>query len=145
MFPDMDYAYNNSLFRYEQMTGPQQSRYQEWLLQCSYRTNMDKLRYTSGVGRDNSVGIATRYGLHGPGIESRWRRYFPHPSIPDLYNGYRVFPGGTADKRPVPSSDEVKENVELHLYFPFGPSWPFLGELYLYLYTNQDTMARTAY
>jgi hypothetical protein len=24
-----------------------------------------------GVGRDNSVGIATRYGLDGPGIESR--------------------------------------------------------------------------
>ena len=23
-------------------------------------------------GRDNSVGIATRYGLDGPGIESRW-------------------------------------------------------------------------
>jgi hypothetical protein len=24
------------------------------------------------VGRDNSVGIATRYGLAGPGIESQW-------------------------------------------------------------------------
>ena len=24
------------------------------------------------VGRNNSVGIATRYGLDGPGIESRW-------------------------------------------------------------------------
>jgi hypothetical protein len=24
------------------------------------------------VGRDISVGIATRYGLNGPGIESRW-------------------------------------------------------------------------
>jgi len=23
-------------------------------------------------GRDSSVGIATRYGLDGPGIESRW-------------------------------------------------------------------------
>ena len=28
----------------------------------------------------SSVGIATRYGLDGPGIESRWRREFPHPS-----------------------------------------------------------------
>jgi hypothetical protein len=28
------------------------------------------------VGRDISVGIATRYGLDGPGIESRWRRHF---------------------------------------------------------------------
>ena len=25
-------------------------------------------------GRDSSVGIATRYGLDGPGIEFRWRR-----------------------------------------------------------------------
>jgi hypothetical protein len=25
-----------------------------------------------GVGRDSSVVIATRYGLDGPGIESRW-------------------------------------------------------------------------
>ena len=24
------------------------------------------------VGRDSSVSIATRYGLDGPGIESRW-------------------------------------------------------------------------
>jgi len=29
---------------------------------------------------DNSVGIATRYGLDGTGIESHWGRDFPHPS-----------------------------------------------------------------
>ena len=27
-------------------------------------------------GRDGSVGIATRYGLNGPGIESRWGAIF---------------------------------------------------------------------
>jgi hypothetical protein len=32
------------------------------------------------VGRDSSVGIATRYELDGPGIESRWWRDFQHPS-----------------------------------------------------------------
>jgi hypothetical protein len=50
--------------------------------------------------RDSSVGIATRYGLEGPGIESRWGEIFrtypdrlrSPPSL--LYNGYRVFPGG---------------------------------------------------
>ena len=48
-------------------------------------------------GRDSSVGIAIRYGLDGPVIESRWERDFPHPSRPALgYNGYRVFPGGKA-------------------------------------------------
>ena len=34
--------------------------------------------------RDSSVGITTRYGLDGPGIESRWGRDFPHPSRPAL-------------------------------------------------------------
>ena len=31
-------------------------------------------------GPSSSVGIATGYGLDGPGIESRWRRDFPHLS-----------------------------------------------------------------
>jgi hypothetical protein len=38
----------------------------------------------SGVGRGSSVGIATRYGLVGPGIETRCRRYFPYLSTPAL-------------------------------------------------------------
>ena len=50
--------------------------------------------------RDSSVSITTRYGLDGPGIESRWGEIFrtcpdrlrSPPSL--LYNGYRVFPGG---------------------------------------------------
>ena len=36
----------------------------------------------SGTG--SSVGIATGYGLYGPGIEFRWRRNFPHLSRPTL-------------------------------------------------------------
>jgi hypothetical protein len=36
------------------------------------------------MGRDSVVGIATRYGLDGPGIEFRWGRDFPHPSRPAL-------------------------------------------------------------
>ena len=36
------------------------------------------------MGRDSSVGIETCYRLYGPGIESQWGRYFPHPSRPDL-------------------------------------------------------------
>ena len=64
------------------------------------------------------VGIATVYGLDGPGIESRWGEIFRTspdrpwgpPSLLD--NGYRVFPGGKlrpgrdADPSP-PSSAEV--------------------------------------
>jgi len=36
------------------------------------------------VGRENSVGIATRYWLDCPVIESRLGRDFPHPSRPAL-------------------------------------------------------------
>jgi len=48
---------------------------------------------------DSSDGIATGYGLDGPGIESWWNRDFPHlsrsalgPTQPSIH-GYRVFPG----------------------------------------------------
>jgi hypothetical protein len=40
--------------------------------------------YLLFMGRDSSVCIATRYGLDGLGIESRWERDFPHPSRPAL-------------------------------------------------------------
>jgi len=46
-------------------------------------TSCDHAR-TRYVGRDSSVGIATGYGLDGPGIESRWGRDFPHLSRPTL-------------------------------------------------------------
>jgi hypothetical protein len=36
------------------------------------------------VGQDSVVCIVTRYGLEGPGIESRWGRDFPQPSRPAL-------------------------------------------------------------
>jgi hypothetical protein len=36
------------------------------------------------MGLDSSIGIATRYGLDCPGIESRRGRDFPHPSTPGL-------------------------------------------------------------
>jgi len=35
-------------------------------------------------GPGSSVGIATDYGLDGPGIESRWGRDCPHVSRPAL-------------------------------------------------------------
>jgi hypothetical protein len=45
-------------------------------------TMFSVLFYTNGQG--SSAGIATGYGLDGPGIESRWRRDFPHLSRPAL-------------------------------------------------------------
>ena len=40
--------------------------------------------YSKNCGPGRVVGIATAYGLDGPGIESRWGRDFPHLSIPAL-------------------------------------------------------------
>jgi len=90
------------------------------------------------VGRDSSVGIATRYGLDGPGIESRWGERFSasvqtgpgsHPASYTMGTG--SFPGvkrpGRGVDHPSPSSAEVKEGLELYIYSPSGPSWPFLG------------------
>jgi hypothetical protein len=89
------------------------------------------------VGRDIVIGIATRYGLDGPGIESRWQRVYPHPSRPDLGPAnpasYKMGTGSfTRLKRPRrvvnhphPSSAAVK--IELYLYSPYRPSWPVLG------------------
>jgi hypothetical protein len=42
------------------------------------------------VGRDSSVGTATRFGLDGPGIESRWRR---------LSATFQIGPGPTQPPR----------------------------------------------
>ena len=101
---------------------------------------------TMHVGQENAVGIATCYGLDGPGLESRLRRDFLQPSrlglgptqppiqwVPGLSRGESS--RGVVLTTPPPSSTEVKERVELYLYCPSGPSWPVLGWLYLYLIT----------
>ena len=36
------------------------------------------------VGRNSSVGVAIRYRIYGPGIETRWGREFRHPYKPAL-------------------------------------------------------------
>jgi len=76
---------------------------------------------------DSSVGIATRYGLDGRGIESRWGAIFSAPvqtgpgAHPASYTmGTGSSPGVKRPRRgvdhPAPSSAEVKERVELKLY-----------------------------
>jgi hypothetical protein len=89
----------------------------------------------SSTGRDSSVGIATRWTVRGsnPGVGENFRTHPDRPWGPPslLYSGYRVFPGGKAAESwlspPTTSSAEVKERVELYLYFPSGPSWPVIG------------------
>ena len=78
-----------------------------------------------------SVGIATTYGLDGPGIESRWGARFSATvqTVPGAYPasytmGTGSFPGVKRSERgvdhPTTSSAEVKERVELYLYSPMG-------------------------
>jgi len=84
--------------------------------------------------RDSSVGIATRYALDGPGIESLWVRDFPHLSrlaprrtqptiqwVPSLSRGQSDRGVALATHL---SSAEVKERVELCLYSSSGLSCP---------------------
>jgi hypothetical protein len=90
------------------------------------------------VGRIGSVGITTRYGLDGPGIEYRWGRDFSDASrralglTQPLVQWYRVsFPGvkrpGRGVDHPQTSSAEVKESVELYLTPPLALDGLFLG------------------
>jgi hypothetical protein len=55
------------------------------------------------LDRHSSVGIATRYGLDGPGNEYLWGRDFPHlsrlglgPTRPPIQWVPGLFPGGKA-------------------------------------------------
>ena len=84
--------------------------------------------FTIVSSRNSSVGIATRFGLEGPGIESRWGRNFPHlsrrplrPTQPPIQWVPEVKrPGRGVDYPPI-SSAGVKERVELYPYFSSGP------------------------
>jgi len=79
---------------------------------------------------NNVVGIGTRYGLDGPGIESWWGRGFLHmfrpvlwPTQPPaqwvqgLYSGVKWLESDI--DHPPTSGTKVGERVELYLYFPF--------------------------
>jgi len=89
------------------------------------------------VGRHSSVGVATCYGMDGPGIESRWGARFSTPvqtgpGLPQLlYNGCQSLSLGKAAgawRWPhTPSSTEVKQSVQLYRCSPPGPSWSVIG------------------
>ena len=86
------------------------------------------------MDRDSSVGIATRYGLHGPrdripgGGEIFWAR----PK-----NGYRVFipgaqrPGGGVDHPPYLAQRLKKEKTDSSTP-PLGLQGLLKGELHIY-------------
>ena len=86
------------------------------------------------MSRDKSVGIATRHGLDGPGIESRWgaRFFAPVQTGPGAHPASYAMGAGsfTVVKRPgrgfdhpPPSSADVKETVKLYIYSTTVAVW----------------------
>jgi hypothetical protein len=86
------------------------------------------------IGLSTRAGIATRYGLEGPGIEFRWWRDFPHPSrpalgptqspiqwVPGLFSGGKA--AGAWRWPPTPSSAEVRQSRAI----PLLSLWAFVA------------------
>ena len=119
--------------------------YRGWL----YNLKLKFPHYDINVGGPgSSVGIATDFGLDGPGIESQWgwifrtcpERSWGSPSL--LYDGYRVFPGGKdqpwcdADPSPllVPWSRASRARPLLPLWAVQPVQCLYKGPLYFYLH-----------
>jgi len=102
-------------------------------------------------GRDSSVGIATRYGLDGQGIESRWGARFSapvqtgpgaHPASYKMGTGSSLGVKRPRRGKPTPPSAEAKEGVELYLYSPSGPLEPVLRLDYVHMrYAKEKHLA----
>ena len=88
---------------------------------CSYYlTSTELIHYI--VGRDSSVGIATRCGLDGPGIESRWGTRFsaPVPTGPGAHPASCTM--GTGSFPGVKQSGHGVDHP-----FHLGPLWAFMA------------------
>jgi hypothetical protein len=86
---------------------------------------------------EHAVGsLATRYGLDGPGIESRGGDIFrtrpgAHPATCTITGTGSFSRGvnrpGASVNHPHPSNAEVKERVDIYLHSLSGPSWLVRG------------------
>ena len=110
------------------------------------------------VGRDSAVGIATRYVLGRSGVESRWRRNFPHasrpvlqPTPPPLKWVSSLFRGVNMQRRRVVFTTHPHLVSRLKSRaIPLLSLWVFIAcslplpllYLYLYLYPNGITCTR---
>jgi len=99
-------------------------------------TNLYIYTYIYTHKSSSSVGIATRYRLESPEIESCWGRYFPHPSRPALgptqpptqwVPGLSGVNAAGRSWPPTPFRAEVKEIGQLYLCSLSELSWPVIG------------------
>jgi len=86
------------------------------------------MQYKGYCGLGSSVGIATGYGLDGPGIKSRWGTRFSapvqigpgaHPA--SCIMGTGTFPGVKSVRTVTLTLMPYQERVELYLCSPYGP------------------------
>jgi hypothetical protein len=125
--------------------------------ECSVCTDTEQVMLLSLYHKTmyHNGGIATRYGLDGPGIESRWGARFSAPvqTGPGAHSASHTMgtgsfprvkrPGRDVD-HPPPYSAEVKERVELYLYSPLGHRGTFQCEFYLFtFYIPQQSLCAT--
>jgi len=86
------------------------------------------------VGWNSSVDIATRYGLDGPGIESRWAARFSAPvrtgsdAHPASYTmGTGSFPGGKRQGRGVDHPLHLAPRLKKEESYTSTPLWAFVA------------------
>jgi len=105
---------------------------------CVVQLVGNKFVYMLQRSRDSSVGIATLYGLEGPGIESRWGARFSAPvqTGPGAYPAFYIMGTGSflGEKRPGRGVDHpphlaprLKKEYSYTSTSPLGLSWPVLG------------------
>ena len=86
------------------------------------------------LGRDSSVCIATRYGLDGPGIVTRWRWDFLHPSRtalgptePPTQWVPGLFPGVKRPKRGLDHTPHLVPRLKKSRVMSLLSTWDFVA------------------
>ena len=97
-------------------------------------------RNSNSGGRDSSVGIATRYGLDGPGIESQWGARFSAPvqTGPGAYPasctmGTGSFPGVKRPERGTDHSPHLRAQVMKGSGSCSAPQWSVIGRTFTFM------------
>jgi hypothetical protein len=81
------------------------------------------------VSRDSSIGIATRYGLDGPGIESALVRTGPWAHRASYTMGTGFFPGVQRPGRGVDYPPHLARRVKEEYSYSSTPSLGLQGRL----------------